>query len=314
MKRWRTALLCGYVLMFFSEFMFVNRLDITLDWIPTTIAYTLMAYVLLAMMTHYRVRSVWAIFLAGAAYGWLLEGVVVQTMYANFPFYVPFTGLSWHALFDVVVGWYLVRRVLHAPRHRQTALLALGIGLFWGLWAIWTWAEENDVPSLATYATHVTVTSLPLIACYWQLDRLEPLAFQPHRHELRVLVGLLVLLFALVAIAMPVALAVLPPLMALILRALRQHRRRPSSPSIPLAYDRRVPPVRYALLGLMPLSAVLTYAACLALDVRIATNALVYVITVPLSVGLFVRALWTLQRAPAVPSVALTTTALDSPR
>ena len=90
-------------------------------------------------------RAPWAIFLAGAFYGRLDEGIVVQTMYGTndgpFPASISFTGLAWHALIDVWIGWYLIRRVLAQNKYLKTIALACGVGLFYGFRAIFWWNE-----------------------------------------------------------------------------------------------------------------------------------------------------------------------------
>lgn len=100
--------------MYFSEFVFWARdtEDSIGGWLFIYLVYSVVTYILLSVVTTFRVRSVWAIFLAGALYGWLIEGVIVQTMYDDFPLQVSFTGLAWHALISVLIGWYYITNVL----------------------------------------------------------------------------------------------------------------------------------------------------------------------------------------------------------
>jgi len=293
------ALAVGYILTFFSEFLFVNVETVTWRLLPDmavmTLVYGLVAYIFLAILVRYRVRNIWALFLAGAAYGWLLEGVVVQTMYEAFPFYVPFTGLSWHALIDVLVGFYLVRRALHAASPRRITQLAVGLGLFWGFWAMWMW-QEGGLLSRGEFVALAFVTSAPLPLAYRVLSWAEP--FQPHRLELRVLAGLALLLFALVVVMIPLALAVLPPLLALIGLALRRHRDSAAPARVRLVYAEPPRAAHLWRLGLMPVTAALTYLLYAALGLRIETNVIVYLATVPLSVGMYVWAVIRLRREP----------------
>lgn len=304
-RRWFAAALVGYILMFFSEFLFVNIYessagDLLAGVIPMWIAYTLEAYVFLAIVAHFRIRTLWALFLAGATYGWLLEGVVVQEMYLAFPFQVPFTGLSWHALIDVLVGWYLVRKILFTDAPRRTAGIAAGIGLFWSFWAIWAW-QEFDLLTVGEFTLFACATALPLIPVYWLLNRLEPLVFTPHTWELRVLAGLHGVVFVFVVIMIPYAILVLPPLLYLIFRALRHHRALAIPDRISPAF---VGPVRlenHLWLALIPAVASVTYALYLALGTRLETNAIVWLATVPVSVVVFVLSL---RRAGRVPKPA----------
>jgi hypothetical protein len=296
--RWTAALATGYILMFFSEFLFVNVYEeFDLGGLPLLwLVYSLEAYLLLAIIAHFRVRNRWALFLAGAVYGWLLEGVVVQTMYAAFPFQVAFTGLSWHALIDVLVGVWLVRRALHGGSLRRTARLAVLIGLFWGLWAIWWAWEVADVLTAGEFALFAFGTGLPLIPAYRALAGLEPFSFRPQQRMVRLLAGLHVAIFVLVVAMIPYAALVLPPLLLLIYGALRRHRRSEAPARLSLSFEGHVSASQYAALALIPAVAAAAYALLMALEANIETNVILALATVPLSVWMFIRALWKLYR------------------
>jgi hypothetical protein len=296
-RRFLAALAVGYILMFFSEFLFVNVYP-RLEWtglLPMWLAYSIEAYVFLAVVAYFRVRSLGALFLAGAVYGWLLEGVVVQTMYAAFPFQIAWTGLSWHALIDVLVGWYLVRQTLHTASLWRTARLAALIGLFWGFWALWEW-QEHDLMSTGSFTLLAFGTALPLIPAYWGINRLGVVEFQPGKLAQRILIGLHLFVFAFVVIAFPPAVLMLPPLLALVYGALRRHQRSQSPATIQVDFTGHVRAVQYALLLLIPAVAAGLYGVGMALEARIASNQIVAVITVPISVVVFVMALVKLYR------------------
>ncbi|MBM3122703.1 MAG: hypothetical protein FJZ97_11065, partial [Chloroflexi bacterium] len=115
MDRFRSLLLSlttGYVLMFFSEHMFWAQArpgDTLGNWASTWLAYSLLAFVFLTAVWHYRVGSLAGLFVAGSLVGWLGEGVLVQTLYDQFPLQISWTGLAWHALISVCLGWYHLR-------------------------------------------------------------------------------------------------------------------------------------------------------------------------------------------------------------
>ena len=110
MRRLVVTLAAGYILVFYSESMFWARYrpgeDSVASYLVTWIVYSLSAFVFLSLVSLLRVRNIWALFLCGALFGWLTEGVIVQTMYDDFPLNISFTGLAWHALISIWVGWY----------------------------------------------------------------------------------------------------------------------------------------------------------------------------------------------------------------
>ena len=82
------VLATGYIFVFFSEHLFWARVrpdDSWGGWLGAWAAYSIMAYIFLGLVSYFRVRNIWGIFLAGAALGWIAEGVVVQTAYEMLP-------------------------------------------------------------------------------------------------------------------------------------------------------------------------------------------------------------------------------------
>src|SRR5262245_55428597 len=132
-RRACTSLATGYVVYFFSETVFWGRFNPETpqsEFIVSLIVYSIFSAMLLAVISRFRVRSFWAVFLAGAVFGWVGEGIYVQTMYDNFPLHISFTGLAWHALLSVCGGWYLLRRTLAHGTAAQLAGLSVALGLF----------------------------------------------------------------------------------------------------------------------------------------------------------------------------------------
>jgi hypothetical protein len=85
-KKLVVVLATGYILFFFSERVFWSFLrpgdriyEIVLGWL----VYSLLAWVFLLLVRQCRVASFSSFFLAGAVFGWLAEGVVVDTLYGN---------------------------------------------------------------------------------------------------------------------------------------------------------------------------------------------------------------------------------------
>jgi hypothetical protein len=319
LKRVLIGLLSGYILVYYGEFVFwatPDREDLLgPSTVVTWLLYSLMAYAFLCVVSVFKVRSVWSVFLAGAFYGWLEEGVVVQTMYGTpdgpFPMSIAFTGLAWHALVGVLTGWYLVRKVLAENNRARVVGLASGIGLFFGLWAIWWWNEppgpmkalldagRKDV-LLARFGIFAVSGTALLVLAHWLYNRLMPFAFRPSQLELWFLGVVTALYYAFITVpAAPTALWVLPPLLATTFWALDQNRRVENRPDAISAFGPGVRPLNYLLLFCIPLVAVAVYSAGLVADLRLRTNVAVYYVFSALGVLLWLASVVMASRSRA---------------
>jgi len=299
LKRMLIGLTTGYIIFYYGELVFwatPEREGMTVDSILITwLAYSAMAYVFLCVVSVFKVRNVWAVFLAGAFYGWFEEGIVVQTMYGTsdgpFPMSISFTGLAWHALIGVLVGWYLVRKALAESGVLKTIGLASAIGLFYGFWAIWWWNEPPDAMKamlesgqkdvlLIRFAAFALCTSAFLILAHWLYNRVMPFVFKPCKAELWFLGVATLLYYAFITVpAAPKALWVLPPLMAITFWALNKNRLVESQTDVVSAFDCEVKPLSYLLLFFIPLVAIGIYFLALAAEAKVHTNMIVYYIS-----------------------------------
>jgi len=302
MKRVLLALATGAVFVFCSEWVFwsaSNREALCVgEAVMTWGAYSILAFAFLCIVTVFRVRGIGALFLAGSVFGWLAEGVVVRTMYDDFPLNLSWTGLAWHALLTVVVGWYLVRRALLAHRPLRTLALGVLLGIGWGTWAIFWWVEKKAVTPLPFFAGYAFLSGLLLIGGHWGWDRLRGFRFRPSRTE-RWLVGLFLAAIFVFGVLpkRPVAVAILPPLILLVWFALRRNRvveRRADLVSWGLSGRAR--PVDYLCLLAIPAAAVAVYAGATRLSLRIPTGWAVYLATVFTGAFMFVASVVSLLR------------------
>jgi hypothetical protein len=281
----------GYMLMFYSELVFwahVRPADSLSNWIQTWLAYSLLGFVFLSMLIHFHIRSKWALFLAGSVFGWLTEGVIVQTAYESLPLSISFTGLAWHALISVWVGWYAMRRALHTSL-RRSLLLTATVGLFYGLWAIAWWIEpDGALTSPIDFAQFAFISTLLLILATWLADRTQAPAWTPSRPVEIIVAALFVLYFIFITVpAAPLALIILPLLLAIVYFALRRSKRFETQEELFSVSSVSVPLGRYLCLLLIPASAAAFYTAAYALSLRWQTNWLVYLVTTPLGFILF---------------------------
>lgn len=307
-RRVVVALATGFILVYYGELVFWATPDREgMDGggiIGVWLAYSAMAYPFLCVVSLFRVREGWAVFLAGAFYGWYEEGIVMQTMYGQpdqpFPASLSFTGLAWHALIDVWIGWYWMRRLLAQNCRGKTAAVAAGIGLFYGVWAIFWWNEppppmkewldagRSDIV-LVRFSIFALASTMFLALAHWLYNRARPCEFKPTKMELWLLGGATLLYFVLVTVpAAPKALWVLPPLMGITLAALYVNSTHEARPDAIVAFAEPVQPLNYLLLLLIPLTAIAVYFVALACHARLPTNLLVYYVTTPLGALLWI--------------------------
>jgi hypothetical protein len=306
----RQALLAvstGYILMHFSELVFWGSYDpegmAPWQFAQTWGAYSIAAYAFLAIVRYFRVYTIWSLFLAGAAYGWMLEGILAQTLYGTpelpFPVTISWTGLAWHALISVLAGWYAVRKALLQNDCRSILAMACGLGLFSGAWAL-LWSSEpghrvmvlvehgrKDV-ALVHFALYAFLTTALLVLSYWASNAAEPAGFRPTPMAVSTVGGIALLTFLFITVRMrPVASLVLPLLLGAVYLALRRNRASGAHPDLVAALHGRVRLTHYLCLFFMPLVASALYGAALAADLRLPTGILILVVSTCAGVLMF---------------------------
>ncbi len=284
-KRLLIVLACGYILMFYSEHVFwahVRTADTLFGYMTTWVLYSFLALCFLSLIAHFKVHNIWALFLCGALFGWLTEGVIVQTTYENLPLSISFTALAWHAPLSIWVGWYAVRKSIQSGIG-STLKLATAIGIFYGLWAISWWSEPGDIiASPLEFMAYTGITTLLLIIAYWTYDQ-NISALKIGRTTKLVLAGLLLLYFAVITVpTVPISIIVLPILLLMVYMVLRKNLRVEISTSM-LTNTNALPPLRnYLVILVMPLTATLIYSVTYIQRLEWHTNWLVYLVTMPL--------------------------------
>jgi hypothetical protein len=291
----------GYILTFFSEFLFYGQfndpgtpppsaVDLLLLWG----VYSLMAYIVLTLIRCYRVASSPALLLVGAAYGWLLEGGVVATVYEDLPLSLCFTGLAWHMPVTVLFGWYFIQNSIRRRPFAFNLCLASLSGLLWGLWAVWPVEVTGLRPAWFTAFALGTVGLL--LGAYWLNARLGLPSFQPRRSG-AVLAGILFLGLYLTetALSAPLSLVLLPLLVGVCWWALRRNLRAATALDSPDLLETLADHPRAAnLLAWLafPSVAAAEYSLWAAVGWVVPSAVIGYLITVPLGFGLFIWALW----------------------
>ncbi len=302
LQRMVLSLCSGYIIVYYGEFVFwatPDREGMDLGgMVSSWLLYSIMAYPFLCVVNHFQVRDPWAIFLAGAFYGWFEEGIVVQTTYGSpdtpFPMSISFTALAWHAPLDIFVGWYLVRRVLSQNKLLHTLAISSCIGLFYGLWGIF-WLNEPPQPMkdlleagrkdmvILHFAMFASGTTALLVFVHWLFQCVHPKEFKPSKIEIWSFAILVLVYLAFVTIpAAPNAIWVLPPLMGATFWGLRNNKRTEVRCNAIVAYPEKVRFLNYLLLFFIPLVASAVYFLALASELRLATNLVVYYVATPL--------------------------------
>ncbi len=111
--------------------------DVTIaQWAATVLAYALAGAVALSAVIWSGIGGWRAAFLGGAVLGFVVEGVIVSTMYDAFPFQLVWTPLAWHAVVTGLVVFGLHSVLVSVPVWRQV-LLGTGAAAVAGfvLWA-----------------------------------------------------------------------------------------------------------------------------------------------------------------------------------
>lgn len=292
----------GYILLFYSEHLFWAHIrpdDSFKNWVSAWLVYSLLAYLFLFVVDHFRVRSAAALFLAGAVFGWLTEGVMVQTTYESLPLSISFTGLAWHALISVMVGWYTVQRALRGKSWLRIFGLASLIGLIYGLWAVCWWFEpDGKVSSLTEFSVFTLSISALVTIAYLVADWAAAVPLRWNRWLIVGIVICFLLYFLFIAVpAAPVALLVLPVLLGLVYLGLRRNRSIQPEGSMLDPRSESSPLRNYlALIGL-PLTSILFYAWALAVNLQLQFNWILYLITTPLGFAAFVAAIYRILRS-----------------
>ena len=188
-KRLVFIFLSAFVLMFFSEFYFLNEEPafslieslrnesaflVLLGLLEFTALYAFFGYILFIAIDRFKVNTIVSLFLAGTLFGWWTEGVIIGVVYEAVPWSIAWPSIGWHAIVDVLFGYYFVRKLLQRNSYILTIFLAVGMGIFWGFWATWFWGEGVEAIAANDFILYAFVLTLILIAAYYLLDRLQP--------------------------------------------------------------------------------------------------------------------------------------------
>ncbi len=109
------------------------------------------------LMRRHRVDSWWSLMLAVPVVAYVVEGVITPVLYSGGPFvpFFPAWFTMWHGIMSFAVLVFVIRHLLLAEAIAKLSAMALGLGVFWGVWSTTQWLPESyeDPELLAEYGT-----------------------------------------------------------------------------------------------------------------------------------------------------------------
>lgn len=271
-QRLMAVLGTALVLQFFSEFYFMNEgpamqaargLAALPELGAMTLWYMLFASAFLIVLERFEVGTVAGLLLAGAVFGWVTEGVVVPVVHEAPPISFIWPSVSWHALVDVMGGWFLLRLAMRRLALPWLVVLFAGLGVVWAFWASWTWgpADTGEVIfSPEDFGVIVALSATGWVIGTVLADLGAKGAVRASRLEIGVTLLLICGLFGVTGLAYLPSAVALAVLVLVTLYALARARRGGGQTAGVLTPLAAPPPLRnYLALPVLPVAAVLTY-------------------------------------------------------
>lgn len=277
------------LLISWSEHLFWARVELgsaekVVEWgYAYVLGYTIPAFFALWLAVWARAHDFWSWFMAGAFFGWITEGLLVQTAYDMLPFSLSFTGLAWHALITFGIGVYGLPLLRRRGTPRQIVKYSALFGLCWGGWSVAWWMETPPVIVPAhLYVLYAFMLTAVTLGLYRIMEMAPADVFRFRKWELWVLIVLFSGLYLLLCLPKaPVSLVILPVLLGATVFVLRRNRESGKDFYLPLVGGYRTPVRRDALFFIAPLAASLVYVVADAMEIRFAGNMVLYLITMP---------------------------------
>lgn len=297
------SLSTGYIFFYFSELVFWSRPkpeDNLINWFQTWMAYSIMAFLFLTVIQKFKVRNLPSLFLAGAFFGWLAEGIIVQTTYEDLPLSISFTGLAWHSLITVVLGWYGLQVSLGRSL-RATTIYSVLMGIFIWFWGVtWIYEEPATMATPAVFGIYHILSGILLIISLFISNSLYLHPFNPSKWAIRIISGIFFILYTYILISGMITALILIPLMAAIFISLKRNSSHEHQDSLLAGLSMKIPHIHYLAILLVPLISTILYAVYFNLGLKLPTNWVVYLITTPAGFILFGWSIFQVWKRPAV--------------
>ncbi len=294
LRRLGAAYGSAIVLMFFSEYYFLNEAPVEelLDTlqsdpllaVPAFISfagfYTLFTYPMLVLLSLFNVRTLSGLLLAGAIFGWATEGLTIPVIYEAIPVSFSFPSIGWHALIDVMAGWYFVRLGMRYFGPLGNAIMFIALGVVWGMWATWFWGgtemdamaplNPEDFLLMAAVTTGFWILGLVLADSFGAAD------FRMSKWEVGVIGLIYIVLAPVIAFPyLPLSLLIVPVVALTILALWRGRNIGGTATILERLHAARPLWWSYVLVPLTPATAVLIYPWFFANEVQVPTDFIV---------------------------------------
>jgi hypothetical protein len=238
--------------------------------------YAFPTFVCLWAIQTFRVRSLAPLFLCGALFGLIVEGVITTVVYEGgwSWVHVSYTPLAWHAPLSVVFGWYYLRKLLLQGNTIRLAGVSAAYGVFWGAWSLVYWLPENiNDPAflaegivggawpIASFALYTFTFTGVLAICHWLLGRgIWMSEFKPSRIETGLVWLIIVAYFVFITVPqVPIVWLKLSIIVGVIFLALWSNYRRERRASVFKELEGPIGASQVLALFSMPLAATAVY-------------------------------------------------------
>ncbi len=194
-KQFIFLFLSSAIVVFFSEktFWYIQGYKL----VPIILYYLIPTFFFLWGLQHFSANNLFSLFLAGALFGFITEGVLTTTLYEDGYLHlmsISYTSLGWHAIFSTTFGWYFLHKWLVKRDVKKIIQFSIAFGLFWGLWSLVFWMPVNIYEPLFQppefipgpwawwdYSLFTFVMASSLIFAHWLISFVWPDNYKPSK-------------------------------------------------------------------------------------------------------------------------------------
>ena len=282
------------ILMFFSEYYFVNQ-DPVLELIsniksnpilalPAFIAfstfYVLFTYPLLISLSYFNIRTLSGLLLGGAFFGWATEGLTLPVIYEAIPVSFMFPSVSWHALIDVIIGFYFIRIFMRKFSLISNIILFIILGAIWGALATWYWDSSNAEIMQALSVSDFTILAI-VASGFWLIgmflaDKFGQKQFIASKWELALIGVIYVILYIIIALPyLPLSMLIIALIGVTILALWRQKNSLKGQTILEKLNQERPSIWKYFSVLLTPIIAIFIYLVFYNANIKVPTDLIV---------------------------------------